>query len=116
MKTQHTNQRVEGGNHPLPPRTPSKQEEITHHHHVEGGGRRRNRHDHGVSMIVVLHNYYLLKSINRSKISIVKGSQFSYIQKCCAIANSYSFLKYGPIKYHPLICSPEQYSIVQILK
>jgi hypothetical protein len=47
----------------------------THHHHVGDGGGRRNRLDHGVSMIVVFHNCYLEKSINRSLCFIVKGSQ-----------------------------------------
>jgi hypothetical protein len=55
-------------------------------------------------MIVELHNYYLLKSINRRTYFIVKTPDhfFLYnIQKCCTIVENYSFLRYGPIIYHP---------------
>jgi hypothetical protein len=54
-------------------------------------------------MIVELHNCYLLKSINRRTYFIVKGPRtiFFNIQKCCTIVENYSFLRYGPIIYHP---------------
>jgi hypothetical protein len=64
MKTQPAKKYVEGDNDPLPPWSPPKREKTTHHRHVGDEGRRRNRHDHGVSMIVILHNCYLWKSIN----------------------------------------------------
>ena len=98
----------ERNNHPIPPWSPPKQEETAHHHRVWG----RNRHDHGVPMIVELHNCYLLKSINRRTYFIVKpGIYFSIYRNDAQLWRITYFLDTIQLFITPLICSPEHFGV-----
>jgi hypothetical protein len=64
-------------------------------------------------MIVELHNYYLLKSINRRTCFIVKGPgiYFSIYRNDAQLWRITYFLDTIQLFITPLICSPEQFGL-----